>query len=707
MLMYRMKIYSSLLIFMLLCLTAFAAGAETWYDYYVKAQRAFQKKDWSTAITLYQKAIEADPQADRQKKYAGRTVAYYPYLELGLAYLATGNFDAAYQNCQQAKFRGAAPQAEVEGKCLKIVTNIFEKLQRPLPEVAAPSQQKSPPGLHVSPPLPSETDQKYIYVGGMATSEHGIKEITLSLENAGTTGMNTFTMTGRPEEPFNIQVPLDTGRSTLTLSAVDTQGNATTQKFEIFRRQPAMASEPAPTTEPVRTQPPTPIPTQRPTVQPTSIPTAAADAPPSITLTSEIPAEIAVSTLSVEGKVTDDQGVTDVSVTVRQPGRKGLAIEVPEKKLLDTFQVDLALEPGQNEIRIEATDTSGQISTESFMVSRKSAPSPATEISPPVAAQRPGEVYAVIIGIGDYQDERIPDLQFTVNDAQGLYNILTDPEFGGVPKEHIRLLLNEDATDRAIKGAIGGWLSRQATKDDTVIIYYSGHGAPEGRETYWVTYNANIDDLYTTALNNNDISEMLARIQSERVINFLDSCYSAATVNRRDRTRSLQTEIPWEKFSGKGRVTISASDGKQLSLELDEYGHGVFTYYLLEGLKGNADTNQDGIVEVDEIWNYVKYQVTDTARKAGNPQTPVLQGQLTAGIPLTFNMDLFRQQQQEQQIARQQEELKQFLMNGGISLTQYNCAYKMLKAGESNIWLEGLLSGQLDPEVFRESFECP
>ncbi len=76
-------------------------------------------------------------------------------------------------------------------------------------------------------------------------------------------------------------------------------------------------------------------------------------------------------------------------------------------------------------------------------------------------------------------------------------------------------------------------------------------GAPEGRDTYWVTYNANIDDLYTTALNNNDITEMLARIESERVITFLDSCYSAATVNRKDRTRTVQTEILGEIFRGK------------------------------------------------------------------------------------------------------------------------------------------------------------
>lgn len=694
---YRIKIYVSLFFCVMACLPAFSAGAENWYEYYAQAQRAFQSKDWKAAISLYQKAIAADPTPESHKRYGGRTVAYYPYFELGLAYLAAGNFEAAYQSCQQAKQYGAAPQDQVEEKCLKIVTTILEKLQRPLPQSQPPREQRPIPHMQILSAIPPQTDQTAVIVEGAASSEYGIKEIRLSVENLGVTGTTTFVMPGRNEESFNIHVPLEMGRSTITLAALDAQGNKTSQEFIIVRQSPVVDSSIAQPIEPT----PTPVPTRLP-----------ADSRPIITLLSEIPATTSEAAMLVKGIVIDDQGVEDIRVTVRQPGTKGLAIDLPAKKIQDMFQTSVALEPGHNEILIEASDTGGQTTTLTLTVFRTSAsasdtplvqqPADASSISP----QRPGDVYAVIIGIGDYQDDRIPDLQFTVNDAQGLYDVLLDPEIGGVSPEHIQLLLNENATDRAIKGAIGGWLSRQAKKEDTVIIYYSGHGAPEGRDTYWVTYNANIDDLYTTALNNSDITEMLARIESERVITFLDSCYSAATVNRKDRTRTVQTEIPWEKFSGKGRVAISASDGKQLSLELDDYRHGVFTYYLLEGLKGNADKNQDGIVDVDEIWNYVKYQVTDTARKAGNSQTPVLQGSITAGIPLTFNMALLREQQAQYQITKKQEQLKHFLMKGAITLTQYNCAYKTLKAGESNIWLEGLLSGQLDPEVFHESFEC-
>lgn len=309
----------------------------------------------------------------------------------------------------------------------------------------------------------------------------------------------------------------------------------------------------------------------------------------------------------------------------------------------------------------------------------------------------PGEVYAVIIGIGDYQDERIPDLRFTVNDAQGLYDLLTDPEIGGVVPDHVKLLLNQDATYQNIKREIGSWLSRQAKQEDTVIIYYSGHGASEREEFYWVTHNADIDDLYSTALSNNEIYDMLARIESQRLITFLDSCYSAATVNRRDRTKSIHAEIPLEKFSGTGRVVISASDGKQLSLELEQYEHGVFTYYLLDGLKGKADKNYDGVVDVDEIWNFVKYQVSETARKAGNPQNPMIQGKMTAGIPLTLN---------RARMNTAQEKLEDLFQRGMIQQEQYECALAMIEAGTSNVLIEGLMSGGISEEWFGRAFQC-
>jgi uncharacterized caspase-like protein len=224
-----------------------------------------------------------------------------------------------------------------------------------------------------------------------------------------------------------------------------------------------------------------------------------------------------------------------------------------------------------------------------------------------------------------------------------------------------------------------------------------------------VTSDANINDLYSTALSNNEIADMLKRVKVKRMVTFLDSCYSEATVNRKDQTRSIPIGIPGQMFAGEGRVIISASNGKQQSLELDEYQHGVFTYYLLEGLKGKADKNRDGVIEVDEIWDYVKNQVSETAREHNNSQTPVFQGSQTAGIPLIVNMTVIRgeEEKKKQLQAAKIEKLQALFDQELIDAEHYNCAYKMLKSGMTNRTLESLLAGKLDPDVFNETFKCP
>ena len=243
--------------------------------------------------------------------------------------------------------------------------------------------------------------------------------------------------------------------------------------------------------------------------------------------------------------------------------------------------------------------------------------------------------YAIVIGIGNYKDSKIPTLQYTVADAQGMYNVLTNEKYGFMSKENVKILINEEASTQNIKKSFGTWLKKNVKEKDFVIIYFAGHGAPEAGSTYWVTYDSNIEDLYGTAISNDSISKMLNSIESKTIIVFLDSCYSAATVNRGWHTRSLIEKDPFEEFKGEGKVVITSSNGKQLSLEIQEYGHGVFTYYLIQGLIGKADQDIDGYITLDEIWDYVKFNVRHTAKKFGIHQTPIIDGRHSSGILLS------------------------------------------------------------------------
>jgi len=321
--------------------------------------------------------------------------------------------------------------------------------------------------------------------------------------------------------------------------------------------------------------------------------------------------------------------------------------------------------------------------------------------------------YAVVIGIGKYKDDRIPKLKYTTVDAKEMYKILTDPQYGYFPENHVKLLIDEQATSSNIKSAIGTWLRRNTRKDDTVIIFFAGHGAPEDEKTYWVTYNANIDDLYGTALSNDEISDMFDRIEAKKMIAFLDSCYSAATVHRTDRKRGVTiVKDPFQKFKGKGRVIITSSDGEEQSLEIDKFGHGVFTYHLAKALKGEADENKDGYVELDEVWDYVKYRVSDTARRHGSSQTPIIDGSYSAGIVLSSHPERLKELELEAQRERKRKELEskiatltELYSKGEITSGQFDKAVRIIKSGEKNKLLDDFLSDEISLTTFKTVFK--
>jgi uncharacterized repeat protein (TIGR01451 family) len=242
------------------------------------------------------------------------------------------------------------------------------------------------------------------------------------------------------------------------------------------------------------------------------------------------------------------------------------------------------------------------------------------EVITPELALAPKNAYGVVIGIGKYKDPDIPALKYATNDALEIYKILTDPQYGNFSSENVKLLLDEQATLAEIKSAMGTYLARKAGKDDMVCIYFAGHGSPEidptgkaddNLEKFIVPYDAKKDDLFGYGLSMDEIRKIYERIESKRVVFFIDSCYSGEaggrTFSRHEvAPRNITISDKFLKeLSGEGRIIISACKPDELSLETDELNHGIFTYYLAEGLKGKADLNKDGVVTVDELYDYI------------------------------------------------------------------------------------------------------
>jgi uncharacterized caspase-like protein len=136
-----------------------------------------------------------------------------------------------------------------------------------------------------------------------------------------------------------------------------------------------------------------------------------------------------------------------------------------------------------------------------------------------------------------------------------------------------------------------------------------------------------------------ELQTIFGRIEADRVIVFLDACYSGAAGGRTFASKSVRAlnvdDLFLERLTrSKGRAIITASRPAEVSLEMAEFGHGLFTYYLLQGLNGAADLNRDGIVSLQELYEYVEQQVTQKSRSVGGNQHPVMKGELEGVIPL-------------------------------------------------------------------------
>jgi hypothetical protein len=285
------------------------------------------------------------------------------------------------------------------------------------------------------------------------------------------------------------------------------------------------------------------------------------------------------------------------------------------------------LSQGANLILAKVTDTDGLTTTRKLMIHHN---------------PKNLQIWAVVVGINDYSN--FPKLKFAVNDAKAVYRYLN--ENNRVPSENIFLLIDKQASIQNLRNILGTKLKASAGEKDMVIIYFAGHGSTErdtlspdgdGLEKYLLAADSDPKDLYSTALPMREVGHLFSRIKSERLVFLLDSCYSGASGGRTVENYGFRANIS-DKFlerisTGRGKIIITASSANEVSAEKEELQHGVFTYFLLEGLKGSADTDSDKIITVDEIYRYVSEKVPKATAQEQHPvKRGSLEGELVLGV---------------------------------------------------------------------------
>jgi Caspase domain len=246
-----------------------------------------------------------------------------------------------------------------------------------------------------------------------------------------------------------------------------------------------------------------------------------------------------------------------------------------------------------------------------------------------VEATRGVKIWAVVVGVGKYT--AMPSLKFTDDDAYRFYSHLKSPEGGALPDDQIAILVDEGATRENILRTMRQYFLK-ADANDVVLLYYSGHGL----EGCFLPVDY---DGYNNKLRHDEIKAIFKQSKAKHKICIADAChsgtldYSGALASKGPAPVTLQRYYQAFEDAEGGVALLMSSKAEELSLEDHGLRQGVFTYYVLRGMKGAADSNGDYIVSIRELYGYVYTKVREYT---AGVQTPVLTGNFDDAMPVSL-----------------------------------------------------------------------
>ncbi len=224
--------------------------------------------------------------------------------------------------------------------------------------------------------------------------------------------------------------------------------------------------------------------------------------------------------------------------------------------------------------------------------------------------------YALVIGINRFSDPKIPSLNYAVQDAQAIAELLSQLEF---PKENIKLLTNEDATLLRVKEEFVA-LGAKTKKNDRLLVYWAGHGETEslprgGEMGYLIPTDGKADHLFETCLSMDELKRLSERVSAKHVLFLVDACYGGLSAVA-SRSLPKETELYLQKVtSAEATEIITAGTKDEEVVESPTWGHSAFAKAILDGFNSKVvDRNGDGVVTADELFSYLQPKVFELSR---------------------------------------------------------------------------------------------
>jgi hypothetical protein len=241
-----------------------------------------------------------------------------------------------------------------------------------------------------------------------------------------------------------------------------------------------------------------------------------------------------------------------------------------------------------------------------------------------VGNKLPAENWAIIVGISKYQQSRknnFKNLIFADDDAKSFARVLRNI---GWEEDHIKLLIDEEATQRNIMIAIESWITK-SNENDQIVLFWSGHGYadPEDPEkVYFACHDTDIT-IPATGYRMDKIRSALEEIKSRNVIIFADTCHAGKLITRGSKGLSIVPNISKMRREGtvpKGWIYMVGADTDREAIEHSSWKNGAFTHCLLEALSGKADgyesvDAEDGIITMSELRAYLNTAMPEQTQR--------------------------------------------------------------------------------------------
>ena len=321
----------------------------------------------------------------------------------------------------------------------------------------------------------------------------------------------------------------------------------------------------------------------------------------------------------IRGKARDNTGIAEVTVA-------GNPITFDT---LGNFKYETFVPADGKEVTIQVTDLNGLSNSKTVRLDRTASGTTTAitfESLNPLGRKvaKNKDALALIIGVDGYENTPARAI-YADSDAKVFADYANEKL--GIPSNRIKTLVNDGADEKGMLLAVKDWLARASKKDKSdVFVFFAGHGlaSQDGEKMYLLPYDGSPRLLEKTAILRDELFSDIAAANPRSVTVFLDTCYSGETrgnemliAGRPIGIRVLEQSIP-DNFT-----LMTAAAGDQIANPLKEAKHGMFSYFLMKGMEGVADSNQDNKITALELHEYVKENVW---QQSSNKQLPELQG---------------------------------------------------------------------------------